>query len=201
MLLKLYNRNNSPQVLQRVVDVLQDGGVIIYPTDTGYALGCHALKERVVERICRLKGLDPRKHRLSIVCYDLSTVSEYAKVDNLTFKLIKRHLPGPFTLILNGTNRLPKVFRNRKEVGIRMPANEIAADIARALEAPLMTSTLPTDDEGAHTHPELIHEYYSDSVDLVIDGGELENKPSTVVDLTGEEPTVTRQGQGIWEAL
>ena len=143
MLLKLYNKNNHPADLQRVVDLLNDGGLIIYPTDTMYAIGCHGLKERAIERICRLKGIDPKKNNLSIICYDLSSISEYAKVDNATFKLMKRNLPGPFTFILNGTTRLPKIFRNRKEVGIRMPDNPIIQEIARLLDAPIMTTTLP----------------------------------------------------------
>ena len=116
MLLKLYEKNNNPQDLQQVVDILNDGGLIIYPTDTMYAIGCHGLKERAIERICRIKEIDPRKNNLSIICYDLSSISEYAKVDNNTFKLMKRNLPGAFTFILNGTTRLPKIFRNRKEV-------------------------------------------------------------------------------------
>ena len=129
MLLKLYEKNNNPQDLQQVVDILNDGGLIIYPTDTMYAIGCHGLKERAIERICRIKNIDPRKNNLSIICYDLSSISEYAKVDNNTFKLMKRNLPGPFTFILNGTNKLPKIFRNRKEVGIRMPDNHIIREI------------------------------------------------------------------------
>ena len=116
MLLKLYDKNNNPQDLQRVTDILNDGGLIIYPTDTMYAIGCHGLKERAIERICRIKDIDPRKNNLSIICYDLSSISEYAKVGNNEFKLMKHNLPGPFTFILNGTNRLPKIFRNRKEV-------------------------------------------------------------------------------------
>ena len=120
MLLKLYPKNNNPADLQRVVDLLRDGGLLIYPTDTMYAIGCHGLKERAIERICRLKGIDPRRNNLSIICYDLAAISEYAKMDNAAFKLMKRNLPGPFTFILNGTTRLPKIFRNRREVGIRM---------------------------------------------------------------------------------
>ena len=119
-----------------MVDLLNDGGILIYPTDTMYAIGCHGLKERAIERICRLKNIDPKKNNLSIICYDLSKVSEYAKVDNATFKLMKRNLPGAFTFILNGTTRLPKIFRNRKEVGIRMPDNSIIQEIARLLDAP-----------------------------------------------------------------
>ena len=174
MLLKLYEKNNNPADLQQVVDLLNDGGILIYPTDTMYAIGCHGLKERAIERICRLKNIDPKKNNLSIICYDLSKVSEYAKVDNSTFKLMKRNLPGAFTFILNGTTRLPKIFRNRKEVGIRMPDNSIIQEIARLLDAPIMTTTLPHDDNEDIeycTDPELIDEKFGDIVDLVIDGG------------------------------
>ena len=197
MLLKLYNKNNNPADLQRVVDLLNDGGLIIYPTDTMYAIGCHGLKERAVERICRLKDIDPKKNNLSIICYDLSSISEYAKVDNATFKLMRRNLPGPFTFILNGTTRLPKIFRNRKEVGIRMPDNPIIREIARLLDAPIMTTTLPHDeDEDIEyvTDPELIDEKWGDTVDLIIDGGIGNMEGSTVVDCTQGEAEIIRQG-------
>lgn len=199
MLLKLYEKNNSPQDLQKVIDVLNEGGLIIYPTDTMYAIGCHGLKERAIERICRMKGIDPRKNNLSIICYDLSSISEYAKVDNAIFKLMKRNLPGPFTFILNGTNRLPKIFRNRKEVGIRMPDNPIIREIARLLDAPIMTTTLPRqeDEEMEYvTNPELIDEKFGEQVDLVIDGGIGGIEPSTVVNCVDGEMEVVRQGKG-----
>lgn len=199
MLLKLYNKNNNPADLQRVVDLLNDGGLIIYPTDTMYAIGCHGLKERAIERICRLKDIDPKKNNLSIICYDLSSISEYAKVDNATFKLMKRNLPGPFTFILNGTTRLPKIFRNRKEVGIRMPDNPIIREIARLLDAPIMTTTLPHDeDEDIEyvTDPELIDEKWGDTVNLIIDGGIGNMEGSTVVDCTQGEAEIIRQGAG-----
>ena len=214
MLLKLYEKNNNPQDLQQVVDILNDGGLIIYPTDTMYAIGCHGLKERAIERICRIKEIDPRKNNLSIICYDLSSISEYAKVDNNTFKLMKRNLPGPFTFILNGTNRLPKIFRNRKEVGIRMPDNNIIIgassrrdnniirEIARLLDAPIMTTTLPHEaheDLEYATDPELIDEKFGEIVDLVIDGGIGGIEPSTVVSCTEGSPEIVRQAKGILE--
>ena len=199
MLLKLYPKNNNPADLQRVVDLLRDGGLLIYPTDTMYAIGCHGLKERAIERICRLKGIDPRRNNLSIICYDLAAISEYAKMDNAAFKLMKRNLPGPFTFILNGTTRLPKIFRNRREVGIRMPDSPIIQEIARLLDAPIMTTTLPHDedeDTGYLTDPELIDEKFGQAVDLVIDGGMGGLEGSTVVDCTGDEPAIIRQGLG-----
>ena len=199
MLLKLYDKNNNPQDLQRIIDILNDGGLIIYPTDTMYAIGCHGLKERAIERICRIKEIDPRKNNLSIICYDLSSISEYAKVDNNVFKLMKHNLPGPFTFILNGTNRLPKIFRNRKEVGIRMPDNHIIREIARLLDAPIMTTTRPHEENEEleyMTDPELIDEKFGDIVDLVIDGGIGGIEPSTVVKCTENEPEIVRQGKG-----
>ena len=197
MLLKLYPKNNNPADLQRVVDLLRDGGLLIYPTDTMYAIGCHGLKERAIERICRLKGIDPRRNNLSIICYDLAAISEYAKMDNAAFKLMKRNLPGPFTFILNGTTRLPKIFRNRREVGIRMPDCPIIQEIARLLDAPIMTTTLPHDEDiGYLTNPELIDEKFGHLVDLVIDGGIGGLEGSTVVDCTGDEPVIIRQGLG-----
>lgn len=199
MLLKLYNKNNAPADLQRVVDVLNNGGIVIYPTDTMYAIGCHGLKERAIERICELKNIDPKKNPLSIICYSLSNISEYAKVDNNTFKLMKRNLPGPFTFILNGTTRLPKIFRNRKEVGIRMPDNAIIQEIARLLDAPIMGTTLPHregDDIEYRTDPELIEERFGKLVDLIIDGGIGGTEGSTIVDCTQEETAILRQGLG-----
>lgn len=199
MLLKLYENNNNPADLQKVVDTLNNGGIIIYPTDTMYAIGCNGLKERAIEQICRIKEIDPRKNNLSIICYDLSNISEYAKLDNNTFKLIKRNLPGAFTFILNGTTRLPKIFRNRKEVGIRMPDNCIIQEIARLLDAPIMTTTLPhneNEDIEYATDPELIEEKFGNIVDIVIDGGIGGTVPSTIVDCTGDEFSIVRQGKG-----
>lgn len=199
MLLKMYNKNNNPADLQGIVNLLRDGGIIIYPTDTMYAIGCHALKERAIEKVCRIKGIDPKKNNLSIICYDMSSISEYAKVSNDLFKLMKRNLPGPFTFILNGTTRLPKIFRNRKEVGIRMPDSPIIQEIARLLDAPIMTTTLPLD-EGEDveyiTDPELIEERFGSLVDLVIDGGIGNAEGSTVVNCTGDEIEIVRQGIG-----
>ena len=199
MLLKLYEKNNNPADLQQVIDILNDGGIIIYPTDTMYAIGCHGLKERAIERICQLKNTDPKKNNLSIICYALSSISEYAKFDNNTFKLMKRNLPGAFTFILNGTVRLPKIFRNRKEVGIRMPDHPIIQELARLLDAPIMTATLPHDeneDIEYCTDPELIDEKFGNIVDLVIDGGIGGIEGSTVVDCTGGEAEIVRQGKG-----
>lgn len=200
MILKLYPKNNRPEDLQRVVDLLNDGGILIYPTDTVYAIGCHALKERPIERICKLKNIDPRKHNLSIICYDLSNISEYAQVSNATFKLMKRNLPGPFTFILNANSRLPKIFRNRKEVGIRVPDHPIIREICRLLDAPILTTTLPlekNEDIEYITEPELIDEKFGSVTDLIIDGGTGGIEPSTVINCCEDVPEIVREGKGI----
>ena len=185
--------------MQRIVDILNDGGLVIYPTDTMYAIGCHALKERSIEKICKIKNINPNKNNLSIICYDLSNISEYANVNNATFKLMKRNLPGPFTFILNADSRLPKIFRNRKEVGIRVPDNDIIREICRLLDSPIMTTTLHLDeDEDIEyiTDPELIDEKFGDLVDLVIDGGIGGIEPSTIVDCRDDEMQIIRRGKG-----
>lgn len=202
MLLKLYEKNNDPAVLEKIRELLENGGIMIYPTDTMYAIGCHALKERAVERICRIKGIDPKKNNLSVICYDLSNISHYAKMDNATFKLMKRNLPGPFTFILEGTSRLPKIFRSRKEIGIRMPDHPVVLEISRLLDAPILTASIPyndSEDSGYATEPELIEEKWGNSVDLVIDGGTGSLDVSTVVDCTGPDFEIVRQGIGTLE--
>ncbi len=199
MLLKLYDKNNNPNDIVEIIRILENGGLIIYPTDTKYAIGCHGLKERAIERICKIKNIDPKKNNLSIICYDLSNISEYAKVDNGTFKLMKRNLPGPFTFILTTGSRLPKIFRNRKEVGIRVPDNNIIREICRQLDAPIMTTTLPyneKEDIEYSTTPELIDEKFGNEVDLVIDGGIGGVEPSTIVDCTDGKAEIIRQGKG-----
>lgn len=202
MLLKLYEKNNAPKDLEKVIDTLEAGGLVIFPTDTVYAIGCHGLKERAIERICRLKGIDPRKNRLSIVCSDLSNLSEYAKVDNATFKRMKRNLPGPFTFILNTSSRLPKIFRNRKEVGIRIPDHPVLLELCRLLKAPIMVTSLSLD-EGEDleylTTPELIDEKLGNDVDLVIDSGIGGTEYSTIIDCTQGDAEIIRQGKGEWE--
>ncbi|WP_024994472.1 L-threonylcarbamoyladenylate synthase [Phocaeicola paurosaccharolyticus] len=199
MIVKLYESNNNPKDIERIVDIINDGGIIIYPTDTMYAIGCHGLKERSIEKICKLKNIDPRKNNLSIICYDLSKISEYAKVDNATFKVMRRNLPGPFTFILNTSNNLPKIFRNRKEVGIRVPNNNIIREIVNALNAPIMTTTLPIGDDEIEyiTNPELIEEKFGDDADIIIDGGIGGIEPSTVINCTNGELEIIRQGKGV----
>lgn len=198
MLLKIYPENPNPKEIDKVVNVLRDGGLVIYPTDTVYAIGCDALNVRAVERICQLKGVDPRKSNLSIICYDLSNISEYAKVSNAAFKLMKRYLPGPYTFILPTSNELPKIYKNRKEVGIRVPDNNIIRTLTHELGNPILTMSIHDEDEMVEysTDPELIEEKYERQVDIVIDGGYGGTEASTVVDCTTDDFTIIRQGKG-----
>lgn len=199
MLKKLYEKNNSPRDMAEIVRVLEEGGVLIFPTDTVYAIVCHALKERAVERICRLKGINPQKKPLSILCCDMKQVSEFAKMDDAAFKLMKQYLPGPFTFVLPTSTHLPKIFRGRKEVGVRLPDNDMVREVCRLLEAPLMTTSLPydeTDDVGYLTMPELIDERWGLKVDMVIDAGVGGTQPGTVVSLMDDEVRLLRQGVG-----
>jgi tRNA threonylcarbamoyl adenosine modification protein (Sua5/YciO/YrdC/YwlC family) len=196
MFLKIHPNNPNRREVSKVVEVLRGGGLVIYPTDTVYAMGCDAMNVRAVEKICRLKGIDPRKQKLSIICYDLSNISEYAKVSNTIFKLMRKNLPGPFTFILPTGSELPKIYKNKKEVGIRVPDNHIIRQIVGELGNPVMTASVRNGDEEYITDPELIHEKYEDKVDLVIDGGYGGTDPSTVVDCTTDDFEIVRQGKG-----
>lgn len=198
MLLKLYDKDTNIRDVLKVVKVLRDGGLIIYPTDTVYAIGCDAMNVRAVERICAIKGVNPAKHNLSIVCPDLSGVAEYAKVSNAAFRLMKSCLPGPFTFILPTGGRLPKIFKNKREVGVRVPDSNIVRSIVTELGNPLLSMSLHDDDEVVEysTDPELIDEKYGNVVDLVVDGGYGGIVPSTVIDCSSEEFAIIRQGKG-----
>ncbi len=201
MLIRLYDTNTNMRDVEKVVNILRDGGLAIYPTDTVYALGCDALNVRAVEKICKLKNINPAKTNLSIICHDLGNISEYAKVSNPIFKLMKKHLPGPFTFILNATNSLPKIYKNRKEVGIRIPDNNIILTLVKELGNPILTTSIHDDDEIVEysTDPELIYEKYRDIVDVVVDGGYGGLEPSTVVNCTEEDIEIIRQGKGLLE--
>ncbi|MDR2955664.1 MAG: threonylcarbamoyl-AMP synthase [Prevotella sp.] len=196
MLIKLYEENPNRREIDRVIQVLKNGGLIIYPTDTVYAIGCDALNVRSVEEVCRIKNINPMKAHLSIICNDLSAVSEYARMDDATFKLMKKNLPGPFTFILNTASTLPKIYKNRKTVGIRIPDNNIIQELVRELGNPIMTTSLKDEVIEYTTDPELIHEKYEYIVGVVIDGGYGGTDVSTIIDCTGEELEITRQGKG-----
>jgi tRNA threonylcarbamoyl adenosine modification protein (Sua5/YciO/YrdC/YwlC family) len=200
MLIKIYPENPNPKDIDRVVDVLRRGGVIIYPTDTVYGIGCDITQNKAVERVIKLKGIKPKDAQFSFICSDLSHISDFAKVDNAVFRLLKRNLPGPFTFILPGHHRVPDYFiSKRKTVGIRIPQNSIPLTLVRELGNPIMTTSIKDEDELLEytTDPELIHEKYCDLVDLVIDGGYGDNVASTVVDCTQPEPVIVREGKGI----
>ena len=198
MRIKIYNDNPNPNQIRHVAEVLRNGGIIIVPTDTVYAFGCDIFNSAAVEFISKLKNKDLRKSELSFICHEISQISEYAKLDDDSFKLIKKNLPGPFTFILNGSNRLPKLFKNKKTVGIRMPDNKITLEIVRELGNPMMTSSIFVDDATTEyiTDPELIDEKYGHQVDLVVDGGMGGLLHSTVVDCTGDQAEIIREGFG-----
>ena len=199
MLIRLYEENTNIKDINKVVEILRDGGLVVYPTDTVYAMGCDALNVRAVEKICKIKGINPQKTNLSIICYDLSNISEYAKVDNTIFKLMKKNLPGPFTFILNATSSLPKIYKNRKEVGIRIPDNNIIRTLVKELGNPILTTSIHGDDDVLEyiTDPELIHEKYDGVVDIVVDGGYGGIEASTIVDCREGDIEIIRQGKGL----
>lgn len=197
MLIKIYEENPNPQQIGKIVEILKDGGIIIFPTDTVYAFGCDIFNARAVEQIIKIKNKDIRKANLSFVCHEIGQISEYAKMDDYAFKLIKKNLPGPFTFLLNGSNKLPKLFKNKKIVGIRMPNNSIALEIVKELGNPIMVSSIFTNDELEYlTDPGLIDECFGSQVDIVIDGGYGGVQPSTIIDCTGDVFEILRQGAG-----
>lgn len=201
MLLRLYPDNIDMRKMQQVVDCLKRGGLVIYPTDTVYGLGCDIYNKEAVEKICRLKGVKVEKMNFSFLCYDLSNISEYTlNLDTPTFKLMKRCLPGPFTFILKANNNIPKLFKNNKKtIGIRVPDNPIARTIVHELGNPILTTSIHHEDDIIDyiTEPEAIYERYENLVDIVIDGGVGGYTPSTIIDCTGSEPVLVREGLGI----
>lgn len=203
MLIKIYPENPNPKAIDQAVQTLANGGLVIYPTDTVYGLGCDINNTKAVEAICRIKGFDIKKANLSFVCHDLSHIADFTKpISNSTFKLMKRHLPGPFTFVLEANNNVPKLFKNNKKtVGIRVPDNNIIREIVAKLGNPVLSTSIYDEDDIIEytTDPELIHEKWENRVDLVIDGGYGDNTPSTVVDCTTYDYQILRQGKGILE--
>lgn len=198
MLTKIYADTPDYAVVREVVSCLESGGVLIYPTGVGYALGCSALKKRAVEQVCQIKGVDSKRHTLAIMCQDLGEVAQYAKLSDETFALIKAGTHEPATYILPPTSTLPTTFRQRKEVGVQLCKHPVTRIILEELEAPLLTGSLPDLPEGYDTNyltdPELIEEYYSHQVDLIIDGGVAPGGHTTIIDCTGAEPQILREG-------
>ena len=198
MLLKIYPDNPNHKRIRQVADMLRDGGVIIYPTDTVYGMGCDINNPKALEKIARMKGVKPEKAAFSLICADLGLISEYTlPLDNSVFKLMKKNLPGPFTFILPANSNVPKIFKGKKKtIGIRVPDNIIVREIVSELGRPIVTTSVHDDDEIIEytTDPELIHEKFGNDVDAVIHGGYGKNIPSTVIDCTGDEPIIVREG-------
>lgn len=199
---KIYEDNPNPKEIAKVVAVLKKGGLIVYPTDTVYGLGCDITNSKALERVARIKGVKLDKANFSFVCHDLSNLSDYVKqIDTATFKVLKRALPGPYTFILPGAKSLPNAFKKKKTVGIRIPDNSIALEIVKQLGNPIISTSIYDEDEILEytTDPELILEKWDNLVDMVIDGGYGDNEPSTIIDFSEEEPKVIRKGKGSLE--
>ena len=197
--LKIYEDKPSEAAIKKVVDVLKNGGLVIYPTDTVYGLGCDITNSKALEKIAKIKGIKLEKANFSFICHDLSNLSDYVKqIDTSTFKILKRALPGPYTFILPGNNNLPKEFKKKTTVGIRVPKNNIVLEIVQQLGNPIVSTSIHDDDAVLEysTDPELIFEKWQNLVDLVIDGGYGDNLASTIIDLSGYEPVVVREGKG-----
>lgn len=203
MFVKLYDENPNPREVRKIVDILHDGGVIIYPTDTVYGLGCDITNNKAVEKVAWIKGIKVEKANFSFICSDLSHLSDYTKpISNTVFKLMKKNLPGPFTFILEANTNVPKYFKGKKKtVGIRVPRNNIIHEIVRELGNPIVSTSIYDEDEILEytTDPELIYEKYKDIVDAVIDGGYGELVPSTIVDCSQDELVILREGKGVLE--
>lgn len=202
--IKIYEDKPSEAAIAKVVKVLKDGGLVIYPTDTVYGLGCDITNSRALERIAKIKGVKLDKAKFSFICHDLSNLSDYVKqIETSTFKILKRALPGPYTFILPGNTNLPKEFKKKTTVGIRVPDNNITLEIVRQLGNPIVTTSIRDEDDVIEytTDPELIFEKWQNLVDLVIDGGYGDNVASTIIDLSGHEPEVIREGKGSLDIL
>lgn len=200
MLIKIYEDNPNPKAIEQAVDILKKGGIIIYPTDTVYGIGCDITNQKAIERVCRIRGIKPEKSNLSFICHDLTDISTYTKpFDTPVFRVLKKALPGPFTFIFNASGQVPKLLSSKKKtIGIRVPDNNIIRSIVRELGNPIVTTSIHDEDEIIEysTDPELIYEKYQELVDLVIDGGYGDNIASTVVDLTSGNFEIIREGKG-----
>lgn len=198
MLMHIHPRDPQPRLIKQVVESLRQGGVIIYPTDTIYGLGCDIFQQKAIERICRIKQVDPRKAQLSFVCSDLSHLSDYAKqLPNPVYRLLKEYLPGPYTFILPASKMVPKMIQSKKDtIGLRIPDNNIALAIVKELGRPILSASLPGELVEDYTDPEIMYENFMNDIDIVVDGGMGGTVPSTIIDCTGEEAVVTREGLG-----
>jgi tRNA threonylcarbamoyl adenosine modification protein (Sua5/YciO/YrdC/YwlC family) len=201
MLLRIHPENPQPRLINQVVECLKDGGVIIYPTDTIYGLGCDIKQAKAIEKICQIKNMDPQKAQLSFICSDLSHLSEYSKsIDTPLYRMLKNYLPGPYTFILPASKQVPKILQSKKStIGLRVPDNNICQQILTMLGNPILSTSLPGEMVEDYTDPEIIYERFENLVDFVIDGGIGGMTPSTIVDCTTDEWTILRQGLGDWE--
>lgn len=202
MLLKIHPQNPQQRLLDQVVECLKNGGIIIYPTDTIYGLGCDIYHPKAIERICKIKNIDPHKAQLSFICRDLSHLSDYTKsIDTPLYRILKNHLPGPYTFILPASKMVPKILKSKKDtVGLRIPDNVICSSILETLGNPILSASLPGEMVEEYTDPEIIYEKFGKLVDYVVDGGPGGIVPSTVIDCTTDEWSITRQGLGEWVA-
>ena len=205
MLLTIHPDNPQPRNIKQIVECLSDGGVIVYPTDTIYGLGCNIFHPKAIEKICLIKGIQPAKAQLSFVCYDLSDLSHYTKsISTPLYRILKKYLPGPYTFILPASKEVPKILKSKKNsIGLRVPDNLIARTIVKELNQPILSTSLPGEQVEDYTDPEIIYEHFKNLVDIVIDGGTGNTVPSTIIDYTSGEAVVVRQGAGEWveEAL
>jgi tRNA threonylcarbamoyl adenosine modification protein (Sua5/YciO/YrdC/YwlC family) len=201
MLLRVHPENPQPRLIRQVVQTLQQGGIVIYPTDTIYGLGCDIFQQKAIERICRIKQVDPKKAQLSFVCSDLSHLSDYAKqLTNSTYRILKEHLPGPYTFILPASKMVPRIIQSKKDtIGLRIPDNKIAQAIVHELGHPILSASLPGELVEDYTDPEIMYENFMNEVDIIVDGGAGGTVPSTIIDCTGEEPLLIREGLGEWK--
>jgi tRNA threonylcarbamoyl adenosine modification protein (Sua5/YciO/YrdC/YwlC family) len=201
MLIHVHPVNPQERLIKQIVQTLRNGGIIIYPTDTIYGLGCDIYQHKAVEKICRLKNVDPQKAQLSFICYDLSDLSQYAKqLTTSVYRSLKQHLPGPYTFILEASKQVPKILKTKKDtIGIRIPDNEIARAIVKELGNPILSASMPGEYVEDYTDPEIINDKFGDSVDMVIAGGIGGTMPSTIIDYTTGEPQMVREGLGEWK--
>ena len=201
MLLHVHPDNPQPRQIKTIVDCLKEGGLIIYPTDTIYGLGCDIYQHKAIEKLCRIKQVDPAKANLSFICHDLSHLSQYTKsVSTPLYRILRHYLPGPFTFILPASREVPKILKSKKDtIGLRIPQHPIPMAILKDLNHPILSASLPGEMVEDYTDPERMHELFGKQVDLVVDGGIGGMIPSTIVDCTNETPVVTREGLGIWE--
>lgn len=201
MLLQIHPKDPQERLIKQVAETLRNGGIIVYPTDTIYGLGCDIYNTKAIEQICRIKQIDPKKAQLSFICCDLSHLSDFARqISNTTYRILKEHLPGPYTFILPASKQVPKILQSKKDtIGLRIPDNKIALALVKELDHPILSTSLPGEFVEDYTDPEIIYEKYKSLVDTVIDGGPGGSVPSTIINCVNDEYELVRSGAGAWE--